>query len=99
MAAARFHFFNTRRKRGAGRATGPCAGRSQAAQPRARYPSVVSGAGRKGGMFEGFALEMIALPEATLRVRHRGAGPPRTHMAEAAPEELARELIAFLAGS
>jgi haloacetate dehalogenase len=27
-------------------------------------------------MFEGFALEMIALPEATLRVRHGGAGPP-----------------------
>jgi len=55
--------------------------------------------GRKGGMFEGFALEMIALPEATLRVRHGGAGPPRTYMAEEAPEELARELIAFLAES
>jgi haloacetate dehalogenase len=27
-------------------------------------------------MFEGFALEMIALPEATLRVRHGGSGPP-----------------------
>src|SRR5260221_3046168 len=76
MAAARFHFFNTRRKRGAGRATGPCAGRSQAAEPRARYLSVVSGAGRKVGMFEGFALEMIALPEATLGGRHGGAGPP-----------------------
>ena len=27
-------------------------------------------------MFEGFKLDMIALPEATLRVRHGGAGPP-----------------------
>lgn len=27
-------------------------------------------------MFEGFRLETIALPEATLRVRHGGAGPP-----------------------
>lgn len=27
-------------------------------------------------MFEGFALEMIELPEATLRVRHGGSGPP-----------------------
>lgn len=27
-------------------------------------------------MFEGFALEMVALPEATLRVRHGGSGPP-----------------------
>ena len=50
-------------------------------------------------MFEGFALEMIALPEATLRVRHGGAGRPGHHMAEEAPEELARELIAFLAES
>ncbi|MGF6229208.1 haloacetate dehalogenase [Inquilinus ginsengisoli] len=27
-------------------------------------------------MFEGFALQMIELPEATLRVRHGGSGPP-----------------------
>ena len=27
-------------------------------------------------MFEGFRLETIQLPEATLRVRHGGAGPP-----------------------
>lgn len=27
-------------------------------------------------MFKGFALEMIELPEATLRVRHGGSGPP-----------------------
>ncbi len=27
-------------------------------------------------MFEGFTLEMIELPEATLRVRHGGSGPP-----------------------
>jgi haloacetate dehalogenase len=27
-------------------------------------------------MFEGFALEMVALPEATLRVRYGGSGPP-----------------------
>ncbi|WP_207480726.1 alpha/beta fold hydrolase [Arenibaculum pallidiluteum] len=27
-------------------------------------------------MFEGFALDMVELPEATLRVRHGGAGPP-----------------------
>ena len=27
-------------------------------------------------MFEGFNLEMVELPEATLRVRHGGAGPP-----------------------
>lgn len=27
-------------------------------------------------MFEGFALEMIDLPEARLRVRHGGHGPP-----------------------
>ena len=40
------------------------------------------------GMFEGFRLEMMQLPEATLRVRHGGSGPPlllhghpRTHAA------------------
>jgi haloacetate dehalogenase len=27
-------------------------------------------------MFEGFALEMVELPEATLRVRHGGSGSP-----------------------
>ena len=27
-------------------------------------------------VFEGFTLEMIELPEATLRVRHGGSGPP-----------------------
>ncbi len=27
-------------------------------------------------MFEGFELTMIELPEATLRVRHGGSGPP-----------------------
>ena len=27
-------------------------------------------------MFEGFRLEMVDLPEATLRVRHGGNGPP-----------------------
>jgi haloacetate dehalogenase len=30
----------------------------------------------RGVMFDGFALETIALPEATLRVRHGGCGPP-----------------------
>ncbi len=33
-------------------------------------------AGVKPGMFEGFKLEMVELPEATLRVRHGGSGPP-----------------------
>lgn len=32
--------------------------------------------GGEGMMFEGFRLDMIALPEATLRVRHGGSGPP-----------------------
>jgi haloacetate dehalogenase len=27
-------------------------------------------------MFQGFQLEMVELPEATLRVRHGGSGPP-----------------------
>lgn len=64
-------------------------------------------------MFEGFRLETIQLPEATLRVRHGGAGPPvlllhghlRTHATwhrvtpPLAEEALAAEILAFLSST
>ena len=39
-------------------------------------PSRVSSRNRGTGMFDGFELATIALPEATLRVRYGGGGPP-----------------------
>jgi len=50
--------------------------RDMPGNPAPRMPLHLPDGAAGDAMFEGFALEMVELPEATLRVRHGGSGPP-----------------------